>query len=314
MSGKGIRFLSKWQSWMGILLVSLFVLIAIFAPLLAPKQKSSDSSISQTSAFQTVKGLKAFKPSPPGPTAHLGTVPRDYSSHLDIFFTLVWGTRSALMFGLMVGITTTLFGVFIGASSGYLGGSANRILMRITDAFLSFPIIAAVVMFNYILYPSYPPSPVQQLLQRIQIDPLILALILFSWMPAARLTNSIVLQLRNIEYIEAVQALGASSFRIILRHLIPNSTGPSIVLAAKDIGGAVLLQATFTFIGISEGSEWGKLLSIGRKWIIGPGGSLTANWWVFFPVTLTLILFGVGWNLLGDSLNDWLNTRRRLDL
>jgi peptide/nickel transport system permease protein len=140
------------------------------------------------------------------------------------------------------------------------------------------------------------------------IDRVLIALILFSWMPYARVMNVVVSRVRNTDYIEASRALGAGHGRLIFRHLIPNSVTPIIVMAAKDVGGMVLLQATFTFIGLGGNSPWGLMLVRGRDWIISPNGILTF-WWVFLPATLALILFGIGWNLLGDGLNDALNPR-----
>jgi peptide/nickel transport system permease protein len=129
-------------------------------------------------------------------------------------------------------------------------------------------------------------------------------------MPAARLTNSVVLQIKEEEFFEAARALGASPVGIILRHIIPNSIQPAVVLAARDIGLAVLLQAGFTFIGLTEGSPWGQLLSTRRRWIIAGGGNILTYWWAFLPAILVIVLFGIGWNLLGDGLNDWLNPRK----
>jgi peptide/nickel transport system permease protein len=91
---------------------------------------------------------------------------------------------------------------------------------------------------------------------------------------------------------------------VIRHHLIPNSIGPAIVLGARDVGSAVILQATITFIGLGGDSPWGALLSMGRNFVIGPGGSLLTHWWVFLPATLVVILFGISWNLIGDGLND----------
>jgi len=94
-----------------------------------------------------------------------------------------------------------------------------------------------------------------------------------------------------------------------LQHLIPNAIYPAIVLAALDVGGMVIVQATFTFIGLPGGSPWGAILLTRRDWIIGPGGDFMSAWWVFIPAAVTVILFGMGWNLIGDGLNDWLNPR-----
>ncbi len=128
-------------------------------------------------------------------------------------------------------------------------------------------------------------------------------------MPYARLVNTTVMKIKSKSYIEAARSVGVRNGRIIFRHILPNSISPAIVLAARDVGGMVLLQAVFTFIGLGGDSPWGMLLASGRDWVIGPGGGIFAYWWVFLPATLALILFGIGWNLLGDGLNDVLNPR-----
>ena len=120
-----------------------------------------------------------------------------------------------------------------------------------------------------------------------------------------------VLQLKESEYVLASQALGASPLRIILRHLIPNSLTPVVVWATRSVGSLVVLQATFSYIGLGGGSAWAMLLNFGKNWIIGPSGGLLAHWWVFLPITLAIVWFGFAWNLLGDELNTWLNPRER---
>ncbi len=314
------RFLSHRQNVFGLLIIAVFVFAALAAPILAPQPDASEFS-----AYREVNKLKGLKPAPPGPDAILGTVATGILGiQLDVFYTLVWGARSALVFGLITTLITALFGVFIGAVSGFIGGWVNIVLMRITDAFLAFPIVVGVVVFNQLMsmvvrfsfIESYilgktalTETPLEALLAGI--DPLMLALILFSWMSYARLTNTMVLAERQADYVHAAYSIGAKPLRIITRHLLPNVVSPSIVLAARDIGGMVLTQATFTFIGLGGGSYWGELLSIGRRWVIGAGGNPLAYWWVFVPVTLALVLFGMGWNLLGDGLNDHLSPRRK---
>jgi hypothetical protein len=131
-----------------------------------------------------------------------------------------------------------------------------------------------------------------------------LSLIVFSWMPYARLVHAIVLTLKQTDFVQAARALGGSPFWIIRQHILRNSTGPAIVLAARDVGGVVLLQATLTFVQIGGDSIWGTMLARGRDWVIGPGGSLLKYWWVYLPPTLAVMLFGIAWNMLGDGLND----------
>jgi peptide/nickel transport system permease protein len=294
------RFFIRRQNLLGLGIVLLFTGLAVAAPILAPLP------------LEITRKELGQLPGPPNAFALLGTLPVG-NIHADVFKMLVWGANSALKFGLMVSLTTNLFGVLVGAASGYFGGWVNEVTMRITDAFLTFPVIAGIALFQSIYFSSdflNPATPTETFLRNINLDPLIMAFILFSWMPAARLTNSVVLQVKENEFFEAARALGASPVRIILRHLIPNSIQPAVVLAARDIGLAVLLQAGFTFIGLASGSQWGELLSSGRRWIIGVRGNIFAYWWAFLPATLAIVLFGIGWNLLGDGLNDWLSPRR----
>jgi peptide/nickel transport system permease protein len=217
---------------------------------------------------------------------------------------------------LTTALLTALVGVLVGAVSAHVGGWFNNSIMRLTDAFLAFPLIAGVVIFQQLISMTTPTAenptgePNVFTLLFEELDPLVLALILFSWMPHARITNSLVMRLKQADFILASRSLGAGHFRVVFHHLIPNTVSSAVVLAARDIGGMVVLQATLTFIGVVDGSEWGALLAVGRRWIIGAGGNPLQYWWVFIPATLALVLFGVGWNLLGDGLNDWLNPRR----
>jgi peptide/nickel transport system permease protein len=318
------RFFSHWQNWIGLLLVAMFVFVAIAAPVLSPQDPENPGSV------KVVGSKRDFVPHPPSLAAPLGTLSRQVS----VYHSIVWGARSSIVFGLVVVAFAMIMGVLIGAVSAYFGGFLNDLLMRITDSFLAFPMIASVVfinqIFSIVLYnagirymgspltmdayhaasPSFfvPPNLPYWLTLLQQINPVSVAFILFSWMPFARIMNTIVLRIKKTDYILAARALGVRNFRIIVRHMLPNALAPVIVLAARDVGGMVLLQATFTFIGLGGDSPWGMLLANGRDWIISAGGIFT-YWWVFLPATLALVLFGIGWNLMGDGLNDALNPR-----
>lgn len=319
------HFFSRWQNWLGFVLVLLFVIAAVAAPVLSPMD-SKEPGIFQKVAHNRTERLSQA-PRPPSDIAPLGTLPYQY----DVFHTLVWGTRDALSFGLMVVLISGVFGVVFGAVAGYAGGFVNNLMMRISDAFLAFPVIAGVVFLQqlmataieaaggiYLFNTQNPNSPggvplvmttgEASLIQIIlgTINPLMLSLILFSWMPYARLVNSTVMSLKRAEYVQASRALGASPARTIFRHLIPNSISPAIVLMARDVGGVVLLQATFTFVQLGGDSPWGGMLYRGRDWILNASG-LLAYWWVYLPATLAVMLFGIAWNLLGDGLNDLLD-------
>ena len=310
------RFFSRWQNWISLLLVLVFVGAAIFAPYLSPNDPASPGPLKQ------VGRVFIGEPQPPDEKAPLGMLPFG----IDVYHALVWGARDALLFGLIVTVCTALFGVLYGAVAGFAGNRPGSLMLRVADAFLAFPPIAGLVFLQQLYVTSvralggyFSPTGeiysfwetpfrvtlIQSLLERV--DPLMLSLIVFSWMPYARLVHSIVLTLKQTEFVQAAHALGGGPFWIIRKHLLPNSLGPAIVLAARDIGGVVLLQATLTFVQIGGGSIWGEMLAQGRNWVIGPGGNVLRYWWVFLPSTFAIMLFGIAWNMFGDSLNDVLD-------
>lgn len=314
-------FFSRWQNWVGVLLVLVYVGAAIFAPFLSPNDPKNPSP------FMKVGKVTQGVPQPPNEKAGLGMLPFG----VDVYHALVWGAREALLFGLIVTVSTAVFGILYGAASGFAGNRFGGLMLRVADAFLAFPPIAGVVLLQQLFVTSinavggqvlptgeifsFSKEPLQiTLIQSLlkHVDPLMLSLIVFSWMPYARLVHSIVLTLNQTEFVQAARALGGNPAWIIRKHLLNNSIGPAIVLAARDVGGVVLLQATLTFIQIGGGSVWGEMLSQGRNWVIGPGGNLFKYWWVFLPSTLAVMLFGIAWNIFGDSLNDLLDPTSRV--
>ncbi len=312
------RFFSRWQNWIVTLLILTYFGVAIAAPYISPDDPK------QPGPFMRVGKATRGEPQPPDEKAVLGMLPFG----IDVYHALVWGSRDALSFGLIVTISTALFGIFYGALSGVVSQRMGGLLMNIADSFLAFPPIAGVVFlqqlfaatvtamggmyfsneyFGQVIEITGPVTLIQTLIETV--NPLMLSLIVFSWMPYARLVNSIVLTLRQTDFVQAARALGGSPFWVIRRHLLPNSIAPAMVIAARDVGGVVLLQATLTFIGIGGGSIWGAMLSQSRDWVIGPGGSLLTYWWVFLPPTLAVMLFGIAWNVFGDGLSDVLDPR-----
>jgi peptide/nickel transport system permease protein len=326
------RFLSSGPNLLALTIIVFFAFVAVAAPLLAPPDDPGGPS-----SYKVLEEYTAVGPMPPGQDVPLGTVVY-YSAdgrgavtllHFDVFHSLIWGARSALRFGLITALTAAFLGVLVGAASGYLGGTINVLAMRLTDAFLAFPVIAGVWLFRVLMQIAdmelldlttltpvlVPASPFQKLVLALGVDPVMLTFIAFSWMPCARIINASVIRLKGSEYVQAARVIGATPLRIISRHLIPNAIAPAIVLAARDIGGMVIMQAAFAFIGVSGTTsstaipEWARLLLLGRDWVIGQGGNPLLFWWLYVPVTLALIVFGVGWNMLGDGLNTLLNPR-----
>lgn len=320
------RFFRQTQNIVGLLLIALFVGTAVFAPWLSPQPDPTNPT-----DFKSVGQNFDRTPRPPNPENLLGTTPDmppgpllpgisqpHFGNQWDVFHTLVWGTRQALRFGLTVTFLTATFGILWGAVSGYIGGFFNGFAMRLTDAFLTFPPIAAIWLFQRLFFTTILANPFDtvttqnpwlQFWLSLNLTPVMLALIVFSWMPYARLINAQIIQLKRVDYVMAAQALGASHFRILFRHLLPNAIAPVIVLAAKDIGTMVILESAFTFIGISGTIPWGIMLVASRDYILGFGGNPFVYWWVFVPISVAIILFAMGWNLLGDGLNSAFNPR-----
>jgi peptide/nickel transport system permease protein len=303
------RFLRHPQNVFAVGLVSVWVAVALLAPLLAPQDPLNGGP------FKVVGDARDVVPRPPAPGAPLGTV----TGQLDVYYTLIWGTRSALILGLTVAGLAATLGTAVGAVSAYAGGWIDGLLMRICDALMSVPVFAGVWLIDVLVLPpsmeglqltyAMPLTPVQKAALEFSVSPVMVGLVLFMWMPYARLVNTNVRLLKQAEFVTAARSVGMGSLSILLRHLLPNAIAPALVLLARDIGGVVVLGAAFTFVGMRGGSEWGTLLVISRSWILGTPGNPFVYWWVYIPVTAALVLFSSGWNLLGDALNAALNPR-----
>ncbi len=318
------RFFRYKQNWLALAIIGLFVFVALAAPWLSPAEENGEDP-----AYLELRDERQQLPRPPRPGSPLGSVPKPFLAipgvpageghayQWDIYHTLVWGARSALRFGLSVVLITASFGILVGAISGYLGGAIEGLMMRVTDAFLVFPIIAAVWVLERVVFSRFTDpfglpvdlSTWQKLVLNLQIDAIWVGFILFSWMPYARITNTTVANLRQSDFVVASRAMGASGWRIIWGHLLPNAIAPSIVLAARDIGAVVILASALIFIGLKGRLSWAVVLVGGRDYIIGMGGNPLSYWWTFLPIALAIILFSLGWNLLGDGLNRTHNPR-----
>jgi peptide/nickel transport system permease protein len=210
--------------------------------------------------------------------------------------------------------------VLIGATSAYLGGMFNGLTLRFSDGLLAVPLIAVVVMIRQIQASMLSRVTLSEL---ASFDVVLWAVIAINWIPYARITNALVTTLKESQFVYAARVVGARQGRIILRHLLPNAISPALVMAARDLGWLVILQASLQFagigasiqaslqfLGIGVSSDWGTALLQGRNWIIGVGGNPFGYWWVWLPGTLVLVLYGIGWNLIGDGLDEALNPRR----
>lgn len=300
------RFLSRRRNVLAALVVTIYVVAAVAAPALSPP-----SDPRQPPGFKIVgRARAAYVPLSPAELPPLGTTPQQQ----DVFHSLVWGARSALRFGLIVALTAAALGTAVGAVSGYAGGWLHGLVMRVADAFLAFPPVVGVLLFGKLFTvdaPDWmvPPTPIPSILSDLGLNAIMVTLIAFSWMPYARLVSADVRRYKRMDFVVAARAVGARPRRILFRHLLPHALPPAVVLVARDVGFMVVLDATFAFFNLGGTVEWGQILAANRDWIIGVGGNPFTYWWVFLPMTLALIVFGVAWSMLGDGLNAALNPR-----
>lgn len=295
----------------GSILVLLFMLIAIAAPVLAPPVNSNDPYRIPRDGFRA-------EPQPPGsewrvkppdvPFWWKAVTGRDKWVHVlgtsqgqyDIYYGMVWGTRTAFRTGLIVVFCTLLLGVMVGAVSAYFGGWVDNILMRIVDIMLVLPDLMATLILAAVLTPIIGRS----------LLPAMIALIAFGWMGYARLIRGDILSVKERDYVMAAHVLGVKDSRILFRHIIPNAVFPTLVLASLGIGNVVLAFAGLSFLGIGTElgyADWGQVLSFARNWIT----SLNTYWYIIVFPGLMLGLFVLSWNLLGDALRDVLDPRLR---
>jgi peptide/nickel transport system permease protein len=297
-------------SILGFILIGMFILIAVFAPAIAPQVGNDPYRIPRdgfggepqpmgTEWNKNVPDVPFWYTPLTGKTewVHLlGTAQGQY----DIFYGIIWGTRTAFRTGLMVVISTFLIGIIIGSISAFYGGMLDNIIMRIVDIFMTIPFIMMALIMAAVLTP---------LLGR-SLLPATLALISFGWMGYSRIIRGDILSIKERDYTLAARVVGVRDSRILFRHILPNAIFPTLVLASLGIGDVVLSFAALSFLGIGTEvgyADWGQVLSFARNWIT----SLNNYWYIVVWPGFTLVLFVMGWNLVGDALRDVLDPRMR---
>ena len=263
---------------LGAVLVVVFVIFAAFASWIAPQDPA---------AIQLA--LRLDTPS----TAHwFGT---DELGR-DILSRTIYGARISMLVGSLVVTISLCLGLVVGSIAGYYGGAIDRFFnIVVMNAFLSFPGILLAIAFVAFRGPG--------------IFNLVLALSLGGWVGYARLVRGQVLAAREREFVEAARALGASDVRIIVRHILPNIIQPVIVQAAIGMAGAILAEATMSFLGLGvppPTASWGAMLNDGR------GHLFDAPHLVLFPA-LAVMLAVLAFNFIGDALRDYLDPRSRME-
>src|SRR5579863_1399027 len=262
----------------GVVMVGVFVVCAIFAPWIAPQDPAHIDL-----------PLRLMGPS----SSHwFGT---DELGR-DVLSRIIFGARISMLVGSCVVAAALTLGLIFGSIAGYYGGVTDRLLnVVVMNAFMSFPGILLAIAFVAFLGPG--------------IFNLVFALSLGGWVGYARLVRAQVLAVREREFVEAARALGASDLRIVTRHILPNIIQPVIVQAAIGMAGAILAEATLSFLGLGvppPTASWGAMLNDGRVYLF------EAPHLVLFPA-LAVMLAVLSFNFIGDALRDYLDPRSRIE-
>lgn len=258
------------MAMIGICIIATVVIIAIFAPYIAPHPD-------QVYDVNIKNRLR-----PPSGEHPFGT--DDHGR--DILSRTIFGSRISLQVAIIVVLLASLIGTVLGLISGYYGGRVGNVLMRITDAFLSFPPLVLALCIQAALGPS--------------ISNTMIALSLVWWTWYARIVRGQVLSIKEELYIESARTMGVRNFRMMFRHILPNCVGPIIVQASLQMGYAVIAMASLGFLGIGAQEpipEWGLMVAAGR-------GFLPDWWWISTFPGFAIFLLVLGFCLLGDALTD----------
>ena len=276
-------------SLIGLSLILLFAAIAILAPKLAPPKHPYEP-------YNIPRYGYSAEPRPPSTQHIFGTTEGQY----DVYYGVIWGTRTAFRLGFMVVGATFLIGLVLGSLAGYYGGVLDEVIMRLVDIFMSVPTLILAMALVTALGHS--------------LDNVIKALIIVGWPIYARLIRGDILAVKEEDYVSSARAVGCSSPLIIIKHVLPNSIYPLLILASLDIGAVVLVAAALSFLGLGAPvgyADWGQMVSFARNWIVGPPQNPLAYWHTITIPGLFMLFFVLGWNLLGDAFRDVLDPRLR---
>ena len=252
-------------------LILVFILLAVFAPLITPYGMEEMDLMARLSA--------------PSARHLLGT---DELGR-DVLTRLLYGARVSLAVGIIPTVISMMSGVFLGMIRGYVGGKVDTVLMRLADVILSFPslLLAMVIMYTW----------------GDGISSIFIALAITSWASVARVIRSETLSLREAEYVEAAKSRGVKGFTIIMRHVLPNCIPSMIVLFTLNVPSAILSESSLSFLGIGvqlPNSSWGLMVNLGRTFLYN------APWLSIVP-SVAIMLVVLAFNFLGDGLRDVLD-------
>ena len=265
----------------GGIMAAVIVLVALFAPLIAPFPGDAGSATHPLSVLL-----------PPSASHWLGT---DQVGR-DILSRVLYGARVSPVVAFFVILISCVIGIPLGLSAGFFGGLIDEAIMRVTDVFLAFPALLLALAFASVLPPSLTSTT--------------LAITIAWWPWYTRLIRGQAASVAGRPYIESCRALGISRWRIIFRHILPNAITPLIVEISLDVGGVILTASALSFLGLGAQDptpDWGLMVSQGQSYF-------TTQWWVVTFPGLAILLTALAFNLLGDGLRDVLDPKRIVKL
>jgi peptide/nickel transport system permease protein len=221
----------------------------------------------------------------------------------DILSALMYGSRISLLVGLASVALSVLIGVGLGLLSGFVGGAVDGFIMRVCDVMLSFPAILVALLIDGAGRAMFPNAH-----ESLAFSVLVIAIALTGWVQYARTVRGSTMVERNKEYVQAARVIGVAPLRVMFRHVLPNVLGPVLVLATIQIAGAIIIEATLSFLGVGvppTAPSLGTLIRIGQDFLF------SGEWWITVFPGLMLVLIALSVNLLGDWLRDALNPRLR---
>jgi peptide/nickel transport system permease protein len=264
-----------------IAIVAVFVLVALLAPLLAPADPYDQSlRLRFRPPVWEERGSWAY----PLGTDRLGR---------DLLSRIIYGARVSLAAGVVTVLISSAFGAAVGLIAGYYGGRTDATLMRVTDATLSFPVILLALILAVTVGPSF--------------TNVVIAIAVILWARYARVMRGQVLTLMTLDFIAQARIAGAGAWRIITRHLLPNTLNTLVVLITLQVGYVIIVEASLSFLGAGippPTPAWGSMIAEGRDFV-------TSAWWVSFFPGLAILLVVLAFNLLGDWLRDTLDPKLR---
>ena len=262
---------------LGGVLVIVFLLAALLGPVILPYDATIDSNL-------------AAKLQPPSAEHIMGTD----NLGRDIAIRILHGARVSLTVSIVSVSISLLIGVFLGELAGFTGGVVDSIIMRLMDILLAFPGLLLAIVIVAFIGPG--------------LRNAMIAIGVIGIPSYARLSRSMAISIREEEYVEATRALGASAWRNLFRHVIPNSLAPIIVQTTLSLGTAVIETAALGVLGLGQQPpfpEWGKMLAESQRFL------LTGSWWALVFPGLAIVMTVLGFNLLGDGLRDVLDPRMK---